>query len=375
MPKGVYPRKVKISDQQRQMAAEYQSRVSVTKIARRYNVCESAVLHALKKLGIPRHGKRHFLCETVFDEPLTDAACYWVGFLMADGCITYRLRTGQSQPSIHLCLASQDLEHVQAFRSFLGATHRIRIEPPRKGNEQSGARFSVASTRLVSALARFGVVPRKSLTAQVQLLGDRIPFWRGMIDGDGCLGIYDTGPRISLLGPLGVIEPYIEFLKLILPSVRYSFRLKQKEIGLFMVDVNRHDAADLASILYPPICSPVLSRKHQIAQQIIHWGRESTSKRYNDWSKITAEQLIDLYRIHRDWKRVGEVLGMPFHQIYNTRNQLGVARMPLDYSWITPGIITEAYERIRNWRKVGAELNIPRTHLAELRQRFNMLPI
>src|SRR5579859_3912965 len=102
------------------------------------------------------------LNEAAFDDA-GEEAMYWAGFLMADGTVFHARRT---QPVIRLSLNEGDAGHVESFRAFLGSTHKIG-HGVREGfsESQPTASLAVASARLVEALARLGVLPRKSFTA------------------------------------------------------------------------------------------------------------------------------------------------------------------------------------------------------------------
>ena len=96
---------------------------------------------------------------------------YWIGFLMADGCI---LANGRRTPAVQLALGPRDIAHVAAFADFCGARYA------------GGARASFASAQICGRLAEYGIGPRKSGSERAPecLRMDR-DFWRGIVDGDG----------------------------------------------------------------------------------------------------------------------------------------------------------------------------------------------
>jgi hypothetical protein len=149
---------------------------------------------------------------------ITEESAYWVGVLMADGCITAgRDRKGKLRPlrSLYLCLAEEDAGHVAEFAKFLRCDRQPGIYTPRSGSRQKQrqARISATSQKIVDDLARFGVVPRKTKTAKVIGLEYNRHFWRGLVDGDGSIFRNKEGaPALSVCGTKALMEQYSDFV-------------------------------------------------------------------------------------------------------------------------------------------------------------------
>ena len=113
-----------------------------------------------------RHGatRRNTLDETAFDV-VTPESAYWVGFLMAAGSIT---RAGTRSPAIAVTTADEDRAHLERFRGFVRAMEPITVGTRDGFRDASRAYLSVQvrSARLARTLARFGVVPYKTLVAK-----------------------------------------------------------------------------------------------------------------------------------------------------------------------------------------------------------------
>jgi hypothetical protein len=151
---------------------------------------------------------------------------YWAGFLLADGCIVSHYNR---QTIIELGLALKDEGHVQKFRAFVGSDHTIGYQ--RRGGMVGGyrstgmARLAFPSNYIASVLATYGVVPRKSTRAvPIGLTGSR-DFWRGMVDGDGTVGImagdrYGGEPYFALTGSLSVVSAFGEYIHTKVPRFR-----------------------------------------------------------------------------------------------------------------------------------------------------------
>lgn len=160
-----------------------------------------------KRGGQP--GVRLALNERAFDT-LTDDAAYWIGFLMADGCISQECASKGRRLMVRLSV--KDRGHLERFRTWLGSGHAIyekdHVDPA--GATQRTCCLQVGSDPLCAALARWGVVERKTghEVPHADLLPNR-HFWRGCVDGDG--SVYASAARIYLSGGETIIRLWGEF--------------------------------------------------------------------------------------------------------------------------------------------------------------------
>lgn len=200
------------------------------------------------------------LDEAAFDR-VTEASAYWAGFLMADGCIWIDPRRKVS-PRVQLVLAAQDADHVRAFQAFMRSTHAVRVRSNR-------VVYAFASNRVVAALARLGVLPRKTFSAEARdgMERDR-HFWRGVIDGDGHVG-WHTGhghryPRIRLVGALPLLTQFVAFVRSLEPTDAEP----RPQGKIWSVDLVGRPAYRVAAALYSD-CRVALYRKHVRAVKVI----------------------------------------------------------------------------------------------------------
>jgi hypothetical protein len=249
-----------------EMASLYRSGSTTPQLASRYKIKPQSISYHLKKQGVelrerPEARRKHTLNEAAFDS-LNEEGAYWIGFLMADGCV--HKRNGAS-PRISIALARCDIEHLEAFKMFLGASNPIHID----GN---CACFSVSSNKLSNSIARYGITPRKSLTAKVIDLEQSKDFWRGVIDGDGSLSDIQRysdlktkhRTQLSLLGSQALMEQFSLFVQSIA-----NFKPKTFQLGnIFTVVIRGATAAQVVTALYAD-CSIALPRKLKRAKRII----------------------------------------------------------------------------------------------------------
>lgn len=191
----------------------------------------------------------------------TDESAYWIGFLITDGCILRR-KTGSAH--IVLALAHRDIDHLIKFQKFLGSNHKITHV-----KKTNADRLAVTSDEIADTLEKYGVVPRKSYTAKVIGLEFNRHFWRGVIDGDGYIGLYRCRksrlPRIGLVGSRYLLHQFKDFAVTVVPRLRSDL---QSNRNIFKIDFNGNAAGELVKYLYSD-CATFLDRKRARALQII----------------------------------------------------------------------------------------------------------
>lgn len=151
-------------------------------------------------------GRKYALNEAFFDRVETERQAYWLGFIVADGCI---IESGDSA-ALAVELSSRDAGHVERLREDLEAGNPLSFN-------RTFASLRVGSRRLVEGLACHGVTPRKSLTAKpwdgpAELMPH---YWRGMFDGDG--SIFQTARdgvwNLTMCGSEACVEAFAEWAR------------------------------------------------------------------------------------------------------------------------------------------------------------------
>lgn len=188
---------------------------------------------------------------SAFDS-VTPESAYWIGFLMADGCVT-------DQGQILLQLSPVDAAHVLKFATFMG----LLRAPYLNGGKSV---ITTKSKRLAAALIGFGVVPRKSKTAKVIGLENNRDFWRGVVDGDGCIQLLkrlNGYPTIGLCGSRALMDQFANYMATILDGRQQAVTAMK---GIWSVGAAGTYAVRVIRELYDG-CAVALDRKMERAQR------------------------------------------------------------------------------------------------------------
>lgn len=180
-----------------EICEEYLEGKSANLIAIERNVSIMTILKALKRNGVEQRSgseiRRKYNCNhSFFDNIDSEAKAYWLGFIAADGYVSKGKR--KTSPELYLSLGIKDREHIVRFKDVLESTHPVReydYSDRGGGTNYPYASFSVRSEQLTTALAKFGIVPRKCHTFEWPNLSPSVSrhFLRGYFDGDGCWNI------------------------------------------------------------------------------------------------------------------------------------------------------------------------------------------
>jgi len=192
----------------------------------------------------------------------SEAFCYWLGFILADGCIT---DTDSGSDRFIIGLKQDDKDHLEKLRKWLRSNHPIRYIRKTKAYD-----FRIRSQGLCNMLGEFGVTPRKSLTACVDpRLKNNRHFWRGMIDGDGTIFI-DTRDKLFCFGLLGTENVCIDFWNFCydIDSTFNKVSICKPPWNGYSVRCSGRKAKNIARKLYGD-CNIYLDRKKKLVEENI----------------------------------------------------------------------------------------------------------
>lgn len=289
------------SEQKLEIIKRYQAGESSVELGKYFDVTSTSILDLLKKNNIERRKlcgskRKYLLNEFVFDE-ITPESAYWIGFLFADGSVRRR-ENGAGDIAVNL--AESDVEHLNKFRAFLQSNHKLYkfIQKTRSINNRMISptpcvRLAIRSSRLATQLEKHGMNKKSSGRVAPDYLKYNRDFWRGVVDGDGWLGIYNNNPTIGLSGGQELLSQYAEFAKLVFPHSRTSVT---KNPTCHRVAFYHVMGAQLVQILYKDAII-YLDRKYEIAKKIMSISDYQVNRTQGEFSyraKLKEEDVIEI---------------------------------------------------------------------------------
>lgn len=265
-----------------------------SEIGRECNMTAAGVTYSLNKQGLykPRYegspeiamrqkerkyvpkAKHYHIREDRFDD-LTPTAMYYLGFLMADGCV----HKSDIRPSYRLFvnISIQDMDLLQDFKAWLESNHQISTSWADHWDTQEPkqyASFAPTADRLCRRLIELGVTPAKSQTAKAPDVAlNSADFWRGCMDGDGCVYSRDQGTAY-LSGSQTMINQFEAYCASIVPGLTLAKHHHISHVGKMGCWVGRikHqvEAAEILRTLYGGEPEQYLVRKRALAAT--HWA-------------------------------------------------------------------------------------------------------
>ena len=208
---------------------------------------------------------------TYFDKIDTIEKTYWLGFILADGCIIWNQQQGNY--SLAIGLQPADACHLSALELDLGGTRS-----PQK--ERTSVRLNWYAKRFAQALINLGIPPRKSgLNISVPKIPKRFisHFWRGVFDGDGMLSTCKKKPgelteyRFSLAGSPSVLSSFQEWAAQfgIRPQKIVVARNQNGDTKAFKFDMSGNRQIEAVTKAMYKNATRFLPRKHTLYQALV----------------------------------------------------------------------------------------------------------
>ncbi len=185
---------------------------------------------------------------------------YWLGFIMADGCIHH---TGNKSGHFSIDISGSDVRHLEKFASFVQAQEDIiqHTTHPDTGNDLVHVQLSCFAT--IDDLEKLGIHSRKSEKEQWIETPYPADFIRGYYDGDGYIkkDLYSIG----LVGSFDLLQS-------IQNHFSKNLNIKPNKIGkhgsIYRIEYcSKEDKQKIANYLWYDGCVS-LDRKQELADKI-----------------------------------------------------------------------------------------------------------
>jgi lambda repressor-like predicted transcriptional regulator len=252
---GLPPRKPSQPERDALVAAAYKAGDKVASIANRYGIPRPRVRTIAQRAGLPPRvnwRQRYPLDETAFDDP-TEVGWWLIGLLAADGSIH------EGEQRVSLCQTLDDADVLHAFYDYVGCPDRpltmLNLSEAAKARQyprRPAAEARIFSKRIVSALARHGVVPRKTASMELSsAAASQTAVWLGILDGDGSVGNYRGGrePRVRFFGTRQLMTQCERFWRRTLAIESSSPAARPHRRGIWVFELGGRRARAAAALL------------------------------------------------------------------------------------------------------------------------------
>lgn len=182
---------------------------SGNKISKLLNCNEKTIYIWLEKHGIDtsetgsQGARKHFYNENYFKKIDTERKAYFLGFILADGCIY--LGANKNSYRFQMNLQIKDRYILEELQKDIGSDYKIQDKQfgyNKDGNLKFASLLKINSSKLCEDLINLGVIPRKSMKQEMK--EDLIPnnlvkhFIRGYFDGNGSCSLCQNNNNIAL---------------------------------------------------------------------------------------------------------------------------------------------------------------------------------
>lgn len=263
------------SEQGAEIIIAYMAGESRNSLARRYGTSRHFITDYLLEKGARVRGIAEACMAKLPSgiNPFLDAqnnpeAAYWVGFLMADGCISWPHK--RRSPGVICVLQNRDSGHLEKLAAFIGLGKvRVSAREELLKPVRYYARWCVYERGIAESLISYGVTPRKGKTARVcDDLAGNVDFWRGVTDGDGNLRFRQRGNHKAAVLQIVGSEPMMcQFAAFAREHTGAKARVYFSK-GTWCVALQARKAKRLVRLMYGH-GGPSLDRKQLIANEMM----------------------------------------------------------------------------------------------------------
>lgn len=247
----------------------YAAGESATSVAGRFGYTVSGVLNYVRRNGgsvrdLSSSNRRRDLNDECFDT-WNEESMYFAGLLAADGYITDRANNFR----VSLTLAEKDKEVIERCRTFLGTTRGVTVlsRTLPSGTPARYHQLTVSSRKLFDRLRAAGL-RNNNQSRVVEELADSRHFWRGVVDGDGCVqfkGRTGKSAVLSLVGGRALLEQFASFAG---ATATGTVAEVSPHKSIWRVSLRVSTSLRVMESLYRN-CSVSLDRKRKFALQIL----------------------------------------------------------------------------------------------------------
>lgn len=252
----------------------YSEGKSQPEIGESFGVSGDTIWRVLKHKGIKSRDKNSHIYKhknfnlDAFSDFSEETAAYFYGLMLADGCLAKNCVGKYTRLTISLKTTDEYI--LEKFLDYLRSDGKLsrRVSKDKRTSTVSyTSSIGFNNPIITKRFTDQGYEPRKSMRekAPSDILTNSRDFWRGMVDGDGCLG-QDRGCfRLGLVGSKDITEAFLMFVTKNIKLIT-ARTVKMRKGGLHTIDLSGDDARNVAKLLYEG-SNIHLTRKYDKAKQ------------------------------------------------------------------------------------------------------------
>jgi len=240
---------------------------------------------------------------------------YMYGFIQTDGHMSKETR---DRGRVTVEVSEQDRGVLETFATLIPYHSNIstRTRTTNFSEQTTTVTWRVYDKRFRDCLLSLGMPygKKSAVIAPPSAEYAQVDYFRGVLDGDGSLGITGNSyPFIALVTASSVLaEAYIAFLSKLTGKTK-KLALNTRD-SIYNVTIYKEDAQLVASTLYYDGCL-ALTRKMQSAQRAQQWQRPE-SMRKRDFARKTWTPDEDEYILSHTMEESMEALGRTQRSIH-----------------------------------------------------------
>lgn len=217
---------------------------------------------------------------------------YIFGFLQADSHFSENTRN-RGRIDVELAYRDQDIIYKMHEAVPVKTTIHSRTRDTNFKKDYKSIKLSIFDLAFREEIKKLGLPVGKKSKKIKPPTGKyyKIDYWRGIIDGDGSIGFYETEgwPFVSLFTEsYKLAKEYRNFLAEVLNKPKKKLKRNSRDDG-YNIMISKEDAVKLVSVLYYENCI-CLNRKLKMAQKVIKWTRPVNLKLRSPGKNWTPKQ-------------------------------------------------------------------------------------
>lgn len=234
-----------------ELAIKYyiEEKASISATAKKFKICNKRLSKLLKEKDVLRNSgsTKYSFNENYFKEIDSNEKAYWIGFILADGCI-------KKDNAFQITLSEQDEKHIQRFIECINGDFKI-VKEKRSYDGKYNSVLRIKRVSFSKDLENLGISKNKSTNEKpIEMKDEYIRhFIRGIFDGDGWLNFSEKSREFGVCSSIEICEYIKDHLDTVLEvhSNKVIKNNSKKDNDLYRIRYTRkNDIKKIMDYLY-----------------------------------------------------------------------------------------------------------------------------